>query len=89
MLEANHDIHMLEVGGYPYYLKRILENVDTSNELSGQFLGRLLHDNFKSVILGHLSKENNHPELAYETVRLKSVWETIPTVLPSDSGSQT
>ena len=73
LLEANHDIHMLEVGGYPYYLKkRILgERGHLSNELSGQLLGRLLHDNFKSVILGHLSKENNYPELAYETVRLE------------------
>ena len=73
LLEANHDIHMLEVGGYPYYLKkRILgDRGHLSNELSGQLLGRLLHDNFKSVILGHLSKENNYPELAYETVRLE------------------
>lgn len=73
LLEANHDIHMLEVGGYPYYLKkRILgDRGHLSNELSGRLLGRLLHDDFKSVILGHLSKENNYPELAYETVRLE------------------
>ena len=31
----------------------------------------LLHDDMKDVILGHLSKENNLPELAYETVRLE------------------
>ena len=40
-----------------------------SNESSGQFLGQLLHDKFKKVVLGHLSKENNLAELAYETVR--------------------
>lgn len=73
LLEANHDINMLQVGPYPYYLKqRILGNRGhLSNELSGKLLSRLLHDNLKSVILGHLSKENNLAELAYETVRLE------------------
>ena len=63
LLEANHDVHMLQAGGYPYYLKRrILGNKGhLSNELSGQLLGRLLHDNFKHVFLGHLSQENNLP----------------------------
>ena len=42
-----------------------------SNELSGKLLSRLLHDNLKAVCLGHLSKENNLAELAYETVRLE------------------
>ena len=71
LLEANHDIHMLEVGGYPYYLKqRILgDRGHLSNELSGQLLCDILHDNLKHIMLGHLSKENNHPELARETVR--------------------
>lgn len=73
LLEANHDVHMLQVGGYPYYLKkRILgERGHLSNELCGQLLGKLLHDRFQTVVLGHLSKENNYPELAYETVRLE------------------
>lgn len=72
-LEANHDIHMLQVGPYPYYLKqRILgERGHLSNELSGRLLGRILHDNMKAVVLGHLSKENNLAELAYETVRVE------------------
>ncbi|MCI8483434.1 MAG: MBL fold metallo-hydrolase [Lachnospiraceae bacterium] len=73
LLEANHDVHMLQVGTYPYYLKqRILgDKGHLSNELSGQFLSEILHDNFKMVILGHLSKENNYEKLAYETVRLE------------------
>lgn len=72
-LEANHDINMLQVGPYPYYLKqRILgSRGHLSNELSGKLLSCLLHDKLKSVILGHLSKENNLAELAYETVRLE------------------
>lgn len=73
LLEANHDVHMLQAGRYPYYLKqRILgERGHLSNELSGRLLSELLHDNFKTVILGHLSKENNYEKLAYETVRLE------------------
>jgi phosphoribosyl 1,2-cyclic phosphodiesterase len=64
---------MLQVGRYPYPLKqRILgDRGHLSNERSGQLLGRVLHDNFKTVILGHLSQENNYPGLAYETVRVE------------------
>ncbi len=73
LLEANHDVRMLQTGSYPYPLKqRILgDRGHLSNVLSGQLLGRLLHDRFKAVVLGHLSKENNYAELAYETVRLE------------------
>ena len=70
LLEANHDIHMLQVGKYPYYLKqRILgDRGHLSNENAGRLLCRLLHDNMKAIFLGHLSRENNYEELAYETV---------------------
>lgn len=73
LLEANHDINMLQVGPYPYYLKqRILgERGHLSNELAGQLLSRILHDKMQAVVLGHLSKENNLPELAYEAVRVE------------------
>ena len=73
LVEANHDVNLLQVGSYPYYLKqRILgKKGHLSNELSGKLLGSLLHDHFKTVFLGHLSKENNLAELAYETVRLE------------------
>jgi phosphoribosyl 1,2-cyclic phosphodiesterase len=73
LLEANHDVNMLQVGRYPYQLKcRILgDKGHLSNETSGRLLNRLLHDNLKTVFLGHLSQENNLAELAYETVRLE------------------
>ncbi len=72
-LEANHDVHMLQAGRYPYYLKqRILgDRGHLSNEASGRLLSGLLHDDFQAVMLGHLSKENNYERLAYETVRLE------------------
>lgn len=73
LLEANHDVNMLQVGPYPYYLKqRILgERGHLSNENSGRLLCRVLHDGLQTVLLGHLSKENNLPELAYESVRME------------------
>lgn len=73
LLEANHDLHMLETGIYPYPLKRRImgEKGHLSNESSGQLLCELLHDGFGTVMLGHLSKENNYEELAYEAVRLE------------------
>ena len=73
VLEANHDVKMLEAGPYPYYLKRRIlgDYGHLSNENAGRLLSSILHDNLKHIFLGHLSKENNYEELAYETVRLE------------------
>lgn len=73
LAEANHDVRMLETGPYPYYLKtRILsDRGHLSNENCGRLVSAMLHDGVKEIILGHLSKENNIPELAYEAVRLE------------------
>lgn len=71
LIEANHDVRMLEAGSYPYYLKRRIlgERGHLSNEASGRLIDSILNDDIKCVMLGHLSRENNFPELAYETVR--------------------
>ena len=73
LLEANHDVHMVEVGPYPYPLKqRILgDRGHLSNEHTGRLLCDILHRGLKNIILGHLSKDNNYAKLAYETVRLE------------------
>lgn len=73
LLESNHDVRMLQVGPYPYQLKqRILsEHGHLSNENAGRLLCEIAHDNLSRIYLGHLSKENNMPELAYETVRME------------------
>ena len=72
-LEANHDVNMLLAGKYPYYLKqRILgKRGHLSNDLAAELIVKLLADNLKHIVLGHLSKENNYPELAFETVRIE------------------
>lgn len=73
LAEANHDINMLLTGPYPYPLKqRILgERGHLSNETCGRMLNDILGNRTRKVILGHLSHENNFPELAYETVRME------------------
>lgn len=73
LVESNHDVKMLETGPYPYYLKRRIlgDHGHLSNENAGRLLGYILHDRLKYILLGHLSKENNYEELAYETVRLE------------------
>ena len=70
LLESNHNVSMLQVGRYPYYLKqRILGNRGhPSNETAGQLLCEILNDKLKGIFLGHLSQENNYEELAYQTV---------------------
>ncbi len=69
-IEANHDVNMLMVGKYPYYLKqRILgDRGHLSNETCADLISKLIHPNLKHILLAHLSKENNYEELAYETV---------------------
>ncbi len=73
LLEANHDVNMLQVGPYPYALKqRILsDRGHLSNAASGLLLDSVLNQHMKAIFLGHLSQENNYPELAFETVRVE------------------
>jgi len=70
IFEANHDLHMLKNGRYPWALKqRILsDRGHLSNIAAGHCLASLVSGNTKAVILAHLSKENNTPELAFSTV---------------------
>ena len=80
LLEANHDINMLQTGAYPYPLKRRImgDSGHLSNERSGQLLCELLHDKFGSVILGHLSKEKQlRKSWLMKPSGLRSQWETI------------
>ncbi len=71
LLESNHDINMLRMGSYPYILKqRILSDKGhLSNDASATFAADLTDRGAKHIILGHLSKENNIPALAYETAK--------------------
>lgn len=71
LLESNHDVNMLRMGPYPYFLKqRILsDHGHLSNENCAKTAVRLVESGTTRLVLGHLSKENNIPSLAYETTR--------------------
>ncbi len=66
VLESNHDLTMLETGPYPYILKQRvggprghLSNVDCA-----ACAAALVRSGTKTLILAHLSEENNTPALA-------------------------
>ncbi len=73
LIEANYDTEMLQKGPYPYHLKqRIASEVGhMSNDQAAKLACALARSGTKRIILGHLSKENNTPETAYETVHSK------------------
>ena len=70
LLEANYDPNILKCSKYPYTLKQRIAgpNGHLSNEMAGKTISYLLKSGLSKVMLGHLSKENNFPELAYQTV---------------------
>ena len=70
MLESNYDPEVLKYGPYPFKLKqRIAGNYGhLSNASAGKTITKLVPTGLNNVMLGHLSKENNFPELAYKTV---------------------
>ena len=73
ILEANYDLEMLRMGPYPKYLKERISgpNGHMSNTDTAEFLAENINENLKYIWLCHLSKDNNHPELAYKTVEWK------------------
>ena len=70
LLEANYDPNILKCSPYPYLLKQRIAgpNGHLANIDAGKTISFLLNSGLEAVMLGHLSKENNFPELAYKTV---------------------
>jgi len=70
LLESNHDVEMLRIGPYPWPLKKRIEGDrgHLSNDMAGQVVAHLAERGTKRFLLGHLSQENNFPQLAYQTV---------------------
>ncbi len=70
LLEANYDEEMLETGRYPYLLKKRVggDYGHLSNRAAAEILTNHATERLSRVFLCHLSKENNTPELAFETV---------------------
>lgn len=70
LLESNYEPEMLNASRYPFHLKQRIKGPygHLSNETAGKTIAALMKKDLKQVMLGHLSKENNVPELAYQTV---------------------
>lgn len=71
LVESNHDVRMLQMGPYPFRLKQRIWGTKghLSNEACGDFLNKIINKRMKHIILGHLSGENNYPELAFQAVK--------------------
>ena len=66
LLESNHDLEMLKVGPYPWAVKQRV--MGRNGHLSNTYVCDYLETEFDgatgTLILGHLSEHNNHPEIA-------------------------
>lgn len=65
MIESNHDLEMLKVGPYPWSVKqRVMgRKGHLSNDVVCDFIRRDLDASIDTLVLGHLSEHNNHPEI--------------------------
>ena len=70
LLESNYEPEVLRYCSYPYSIKtRIASNRGhLSNYVAGDTISKLTEYGLQNVLLGHLSKESNFPELAYKSV---------------------
>jgi phosphoribosyl 1,2-cyclic phosphodiesterase len=71
LLESNHDIEMLKVGPYPWAVKqRVLgRKGHLSNDVAGDYIGAELPGEVETLILGHISENNNHPAIVEMVAR--------------------
>ena len=69
VVESNHDVNMLMSGPYPYTLKRrvLSDRGHLSNVACAQELPDFVRAGVKHLVLGHLSQENNTPDVALVT----------------------
>ena len=71
VLESNHDLEMLKVGPYPWAVKqRVMgRQGHLSNDVVSEFIAGDLASSTRTLVLGHLSANNNHPEIVRVTAR--------------------
>ena len=66
VFESNHDIEMLRVGPYPWFIKQrvMSRHGHLSNNATAEFLASAYDGGAQVLVLAHLSEINNHPEIA-------------------------
>lgn len=71
LIESNHDVEMLKTGRYPWPLKRRIlgDKGHLCNDVAAEVVAHLAATGTRKFLLGHLSRENNIPELAFQTVK--------------------
>lgn len=87
LIEANHDIEMLKNGPYPYFLKRriLSDRGHLSNDDCAKLALYLAKSGTKDIILGHLSRENNTAQTAFDAVNAAICGESVALhVAPMD-----
>ena len=82
LIESNHDLNMLLHGPYPPYLKRRIRSEfgHLSNDDAADLAVTLCANGTRSLILGHISRHNNTPAKALETVSA-ALREALPEAL--------
>ncbi|MGL4994121.1 MAG: MBL fold metallo-hydrolase [Bacteroidales bacterium] len=73
VIESNYDVEMLQNGKYPAHLKQRIHGDfgHLSNQDCALFISSIADEHLKCVYLCHISKDNNHPELAFKTIEMK------------------
>jgi phosphoribosyl 1,2-cyclic phosphodiesterase len=66
IFESNHDLEMLKIGPYPWYVKQrvMSRHGHLSNNATAAFLAEDFDGAAQVLVLAHLSETNNHPEIA-------------------------
>lgn len=71
VIESNYDEEMLINGSYPHFLKARIQsdNGHLGNRQTSSFLAEMINDNLTHICLAHLSKNNNTPDKALQTLK--------------------
>ena len=90
LIEANHDVDMLDAGPYPWVTKRRIKSDvgHLSNEACGELLSSVKHSGLRLVVLMHMSETNNHPELARITAQ-QALGEDSPKMIIAEQNHPT
>ena len=88
VLESNHDVEMVQSGPYPYVVKqRVLgRHGHLDNETAAALACDVASDRTARLVLAHLSRTNNRPELALRAARrgFEARGRRLPELHPAD-----
>lgn len=90
LIEANHDVEMLDAGPYPWLTKRRIKSDvgHLSNEACGELLSSVKHSGLRLVVLMHMSETNNHPDLA-RLVAEQALGQDMPNMIIAEQNHPT